>query len=260
MKQFLLLCILIFCNSVMAQWKPASTVKVIVPFPPGGGVDATYRKIEKYAQQQGVNMIPEYHPGAEGVVGMNAAATQSKDGNVLIITTTEVAASKDSTAKRFNSLTDFEYITGIRSSIFYLVSNSSDKHIFGFNAPTQKELILQYIEENKIKDYLLVPYKSAGQMTVDIINGSISRIIVPGVIINQQVESDKVKLLKKIIGPGEFIVIAPSGINSESKKYWDNFFKGYLNSEQARKDAEADLTILRTFSSDRIKNNVAKQL
>ena len=108
MKQFLLLCILIFCNSVMAQWKPASTVKVIVPFPPGGGVDATYRKIEKYAQQQGVNMIPEYHPGAEGVVGMNAAATQSKDGNVLIITTTEVAASKDSTAKRFNSLTDFE--------------------------------------------------------------------------------------------------------------------------------------------------------
>ena len=106
----------------------------------------------------------------------------------------------------------------------------------------------------------MVPYKSAGQMTVDIINGSISRIIVPGVIINQQVESDKVKLLKKIIGPGEFIVIAPSGINSESKKYWDNFFKGYLNSEQARKDAEADLTILRTFSSDRIKNNVAKQL
>jgi tripartite-type tricarboxylate transporter receptor subunit TctC len=259
MKQFLL-CFFMFCNTAMAQWQPAATVKVIIPFPPAGGVDTTYRKIEKYAQQQGINMVPEYLPGAEGVVGMNTAATQSKDGNTLIITTTEVAASKDSSAKKFNSLTDFEYITGIRSSIFYLVTTDNDKNIFGFNAPTQKELILQLIEEQKIKNYLLVPYKSTGQMTADIINGTISKIIVPGVVINQQIEAGKVKLLKKIIGPGEFIVIAPAGITSESKKYWDNFFKGYLISEQARKDAEADLTILRTFSSDRIKNNVAKQL
>ena len=243
-----------------SAFQPAPTVKVIVPFPPGGGVDTTYRKIEKYAQQQGINMVPEYLPGAEGVVGMNSAATQSKDGNTLIITTTDVAVSKDHPAKKFNSLTDFEYITGIRTSIFYLVSNDSDKNIFGFNAPTQKELILQYIEEQRIKDYLLVPYKSVGQMTVDIINGTISKIMVPGVIINQQVESNKVKLIKKINGPGEFIVIAPSGIPNESKKYWDNFFKGYLNSEQARKDAEADLTTLRSFGSDRIKNIVAKQL
>lgn len=260
MKRFLLLCIFMFCNTAFAQWQPASTVKVIIPFPPAGGVDTTYRKIEKYAQQQGINMVAEYLPGAEGVVGMNSAATQSKDGNTLIITTTEVAASKDSTAKRFNSLTDFEYITGIRSSIFYLVSNDSDKNIFGFNAPTQKELILQHIEEQKIKDYLLVPYKGTGQMTTDIINGTITKIIVPGVVINQQVEANRVRLIKKIISPGEFIVIAPSGISSESKKYWDNFFKGYLNSEQARKDAEADLTVLRSFSADRIKNNIAKQL
>ena len=258
MKQFLL-CFFMFCNTAMAQWQPAGTVKVIIPFPPAGGVDTTYRKIEKYAQQQGINMVPEYLPGAEGVVGMNTAATQSKDGNTLIITTTEVAASKDSSAKKFNSLNDFEYITGIRSSIFYLVT-TDNKNIFGFNSPTQKELILHHIEEQKIKDYLLVPYKSTGQMIVDIINGTISKAIVPGVIINQQVESNKVKLIKKIISPGEFIVITPSGIPSESKKYWDNFFKGYLASEQARKDAEADLTILRSFSADRIKNNIAKQL
>jgi tripartite-type tricarboxylate transporter receptor subunit TctC len=259
MKQFLL-CFFMFCNTAMAQWQPAATVKVIIPFPPAGGVDTTYRKIEKYAQQQGINMIPEYLPGAEGVVGMNAAATQPRDGNTLIITTTEVAASKDSSAKKFNSLNDFEYITGIRSSIFYLVTTDNDRNIFGFNAPTQKEIILQYIEEQKIKEYLLVPYKSTGQMIVDIINGTISKIIVPGVIINQQVESNKVKLIKKIISTGEFIVIAPNGIPSESKKYWDNFFKGYLASEQARKDAETDLTILRSFSAQRIKNNIEKQL
>jgi tripartite-type tricarboxylate transporter receptor subunit TctC len=250
---------LLLATSALA-FQPANTVKVIVPFPPGGGVDITFRKIERYAQQQGINMIPEYQPGAEGVVGMNSAMTAHKDGNTLIVTTTEVAASKDSTAKRFNSLTDFEYITGIRSSIFYLVSNNTDKNVFGFNAPTQKELIQQYIEEQKIKDALLVPYKSSGQMTTDLLNGTISKIIVPGIIINQQVDAGKVLLIKRIPNPGEFIVITPSGIPSEAKRYWDNFFKGYLTSEQAKKDAEADLTILRTFNSERVKNIVAKQL
>jgi tripartite-type tricarboxylate transporter receptor subunit TctC len=260
MKKILNVIIGLLIASSALAFQPASTVKVIVPFPPGGGVDITYRKIERYAQQQGINMVSEYLPGAEGVVGMNAAASQSKDGNVLIITTTEVAGSKDNTAKKFNSLNDFEYITGIRSSIFYLVTTDNDKNIFGFNAPTQKELILQYIEEQRIKDYLLVPYKGVGQMTTDIINGTISKIIVPGVVINQQVEANRVKLIKKITSPAEFIVIAPSGISIESKKYWDNFFKGYLNSEQAKKDAEADLTILRPFGSERIKNIVARDL
>jgi tripartite-type tricarboxylate transporter receptor subunit TctC len=191
---------------------------------------------------------------------MNTAMTAIKDGNTLIVTTTEVAISKDSTAKRFNSLTDFEYITGIRSTIFYLVSNNTDKNIFGFNAPTQKELIQQYIEEQKIKDVLLVPYKSTGQLTTDLLNGTISNVIVPGILINQQVISGKVTLVKKIPSPGEFIVAAPSGIPTDAKRYWDNFFKGYLSSEQAKKDAEVDLTILRTFSSERVKNNIAKQL
>ena len=250
---------LLLATSALA-FQPAGTVKVIIPFPPGGGVDVTYRKIEKYAQQQGINMLPEYHPGAEGVVGMNTAMTAIKDGNTLIVTTTEVAISKDSTAKRFNSLTDFEYITGIRSTIFYLVSNNTDKNIFGFNAPTQKELIQQYIEEQKIKDVLLVPYKSTGQLTTDLLNGTISNVIVPGILINQQVISGKVTLVKKIPSPGEFIVAAPSGIPTDAKRYWDNFFKGYLSSEQAKKDAEVDLTILRTFSSERVKNNIAKQL
>ncbi len=260
MKQILSIVAGLILSTSALAFQPASTVKVIIPFPPGGGVDVTYRKIEKYAQQQGINMVPEYQPGAEGIVGMNSAVSAPKDGNTLIIATTDVAASKDNPAKRFNSLTDFEYITGIRSSIFYLVSNNSDKDIFGFNSPTQREMIQQHIEEQKIKDALLVPYKSVGQMTTDLLNGTISKIMVPGVVINQQVESGKVKLLKKVNSPGEFIVIAPSGIPSESKKFWDNFFRNYLNSEQAKKDAETDLTVLRSFSSERIKNIVAKQL
>lgn len=260
MRKILLLCLFLFCGTAIAQWQPSKVVKVIVPFPPGGGVDATFRKIEKFAVTKGVNFVAEYQPGAEGVVGMNSAVTAPKDGNTLIITTTEVAASKDHPGKRFNSLNDFDYITGIRSSIFYLVTNDNDKNIFGFNAPTQKDLITEYIEEQKVKDFLLVPYKGAGQMITDLLNGTISKIMVPGVLISKHIDSGKVKLVKKVVSTGEFVIMVPKGIDPEARKFWDNFFKSYLDSSQSKIDAEEDLTVPRTFSSERVRKIVEKQL
>lgn len=260
MKKIISIIISTFLITSAYAFQPTDPVKVIIPFPPAGGVDTTFRKIEKYAQQQGIKLVPEYQPGAEGVVGMNSAVSSPKDGNTLIITTIDALLSKNHPAKKFNSLTDFEYITGIRSSIFFLVSNNSDKNIFGFNAPTQRELILQYIEEQKINDYLLVPYKSVGQMTTDLLNGTITRLMVPAVVIYKQVESGSVKLVRQLTTSAEFVILAPIGISSASKNYWNNFFKGYLSSEQAKKDAEADFTILRPFGADRVKSIVEKQL
>lgn len=250
----------VFIGAANAQWAPNSSVKVVIPFPQSGGVDVTFRRIEKFAEEKKISLVPEYRPGAEGVVGMNFSATVPPDGNTLIITTTEVAASKDHPAKKFDSLNDFEYITGIRSSIFYVVSSNNTKQIFGFNAPTQKDLIQIYVKEKSIKDELLVPYKGSSQMIVDLLNGTISTVIVPAVLVSSHIESGKVKLLDKIVSPGEFVVLAPKGLSKDARKFWDDFFKSYLSSEQAKKDAENDITVLRQFSSDRVKTMVKSQL
>ncbi len=54
--------------------------------------------------------------------------------------------------------------------------------------------------------------------------------------------------------------MVPKGIDPEARKFWDNFFKSYLDSSQSKIDAEEDLTVPRTFSSERVRKIVEKQL
>ena len=68
---------------VMAQspaW-PAPTVTLVVPFPPGGSVDAISRLIAPGLQQRlGANVIIENKAGASGAIGAAAVAKAKPDG------------------------------------------------------------------------------------------------------------------------------------------------------------------------------------
>jgi tripartite-type tricarboxylate transporter receptor subunit TctC len=64
---------------------PAKTVRIIVPFAPGGGADSSARVLaEIFAQQLGQSVIVENRPGAGSAIGVTAAA-QSKDGHTLLM-------------------------------------------------------------------------------------------------------------------------------------------------------------------------------
>jgi len=238
--------------SLFATALQAKEAKVLIPFGPGGGVDLLFRNLEKFGKQQGVTLVPEYVPGAEGVVGMNKAMDMPKD--TLILTTSEVLASKGSPAKRFDSLRSFEYITGIRSTVFALVRNDRQDYIFGYNSPTQKELVEQYIAEKNIKDHIMVPYKTIPQILNDLVNNTISMAIIPASLI---VQNPKVEFVKLIEGYSEFALVMPAGADTS---FWSKFIKDYMDSDQAKADAKRDLMILKPFGKKRIIDLVSKNL
>ncbi len=67
-----------------AAW-PARTVRIIVPFPPGGGADLTARLLaEIFAPKLGQAVIVENRPGSGSIIGVTAAA-QSRDGHTLLM-------------------------------------------------------------------------------------------------------------------------------------------------------------------------------
>lgn len=62
-----------------APW-PSKTVKIIVPYPPGGAVDVATRKMaQKLSEQTGQSFIVENKPGATGTIGASFVAQAQPD-------------------------------------------------------------------------------------------------------------------------------------------------------------------------------------
>lgn len=65
---------------------PAGTIKLIVPYPPGGSTDVIARLVQPCLQQRlGATVIIENRPGASGSVGTAAVAKSPPDGNTWLI-------------------------------------------------------------------------------------------------------------------------------------------------------------------------------
>src|SRR5262249_6711711 len=69
-----------------AQGYPSGPVRVIVPFPPGGGVDGAGRLIsQKLSEGLGRAFVVGDRPGANGMIGSELAAKAPKDGYTLLV-------------------------------------------------------------------------------------------------------------------------------------------------------------------------------
>ncbi len=68
-----------------AQSWPARPIKLVIPFPPGGGTDVAARIIgERLGQRLGQPVVVENKPGASTIIGVNAVTGAEADGYTLL--------------------------------------------------------------------------------------------------------------------------------------------------------------------------------
>lgn len=105
-------------NSASAQAKaetyPGRPVRLIVPFPPGGGTDLVSRTIlPAWTQAMGQQIVVDNRGGAQGLLGTAMGAKASPDGYTLTIAETGAIAvfPAMSTSVQFDPVKDFAAIT-----------------------------------------------------------------------------------------------------------------------------------------------------
>ena len=82
---FLFLCC---AAGAAAQGWPAKPVRIVVAYPPGGGIDVMARQIgDKLAKSWGQPVIVENKPGANTILAAETVAKSAPDGSTVLMTT-----------------------------------------------------------------------------------------------------------------------------------------------------------------------------
>jgi tripartite-type tricarboxylate transporter receptor subunit TctC len=79
--------LLIAAGSALSQAWPTQTVRVLVPFPPGGGTDIQARLLSNaFQKSMGQNFIVDNRTGANGLIATHQAVASPPDGNTILFT------------------------------------------------------------------------------------------------------------------------------------------------------------------------------
>ena len=117
--------VLLHAGSALAQAWPAKTIRVVVPYPPGGSTDLVPRLIQpRLTGVLGQPWVVENRPGGDAMIGTDLVAKSQPDGYTLLFTTpathTQVTHMRRNVP--YDPLTDFTPITAaVVQSSFLLV-------------------------------------------------------------------------------------------------------------------------------------------
>jgi len=194
MIRVLLLALAAISLPAWPQAFPTKTVRIVIPFPPGGTSDILARTLAaKLTEEWGQQVIAENRPGAAGNVACEFVAKQKGDPHVLLINTVGTHAINPAIypSLPFDPIKDFTLITNLVNLPTLLIVHPS------VQATTAQELIalakskpgmLQYSSAGSGSqphltaeifkamagvDILHVPYKGAGPQLLALISGEV---------------------------------------------------------------------------------------
>ena len=178
----------------LAQGYPAKPVRVIVPWPAGGGADIVARAVtQKLTEHFSQPFVVENRPGASGSVGTEVAAKQAPDGYTLLLIGANHATNSHLYAKLgFDPIRDFEAISLLTEAHNLLVLHPS------VNARNVAELIalararpgqisygsagngttghlaMELLKLSAKIDMVHIPYKGGAPFVNDLLGGQVS--------------------------------------------------------------------------------------
>lgn len=178
-----------------AQQFPSRPVRLIAPFPAGGGVDIVARQLaQKLTAAWGQQVIVDNRSGATGIIGTQLAATASPDGYTLLMGNVATHAINVSLFKKlpYDPVNDFEPITLVArvpemlvvhpslpatsvKELIALAKSTPNQLSFGSAGTGSPTHLAGELFQSLAKIQLVhVPYKGSAPALADLIGGQIS--------------------------------------------------------------------------------------
>jgi tripartite-type tricarboxylate transporter receptor subunit TctC len=188
------LALALFAGAAMAQGYPAKPIRMIVPFPPGGGTDIAARTIaNKLSDSVKWIFVVENKPGAGGNLGVEQAVKSPADGYTLVIGQTSNLAINPTLYLKlpYDPLKELSPVVLIVSApvVFVVAANSryaslgdllaaakTDPGAVTFASPgngTVSHLTGELLQRAAGVKLTHVPYKGASQALTDTLGGQV---------------------------------------------------------------------------------------
>jgi tripartite-type tricarboxylate transporter receptor subunit TctC len=182
----------------------AQALRIVVPFPPGGGADALARLMApKLGEIRGQQVIVENKPGASGHIGAEQVAQSPADGQTLLMSSTASLSQKN--VHQFAPVTLVSAspyvvtaslkIHSIKDLIETARANPGKLTYASSGAGAASHLSAELFKSMAKVDLLHVPYKGTGQAVQDLLAGQVDLLFAPSQAVIQHVRAGKLRAL-----------------------------------------------------------------
>ena len=178
--------------SVHAAEYPTRTIKMIIPFAPGGGSDTLGRVLaEKMGNELGASVIVENKPGASSIIGTDAVAKAAPDGYTLLLTNSAItsnptffklpfdtqslsAITKVANAPQLLVANPNAPFKNLKELLAYAKANPGKVTIGTAGAGQISHLAAELLEKSSGTEMTMVHYKGSGGALADLLGGQIN--------------------------------------------------------------------------------------
>ena len=230
---------LIWSAGVFAQAYPAKPIRLIVPYPPGGGTDFFARLVgAKMSEHIGQPIVVENRPGAATIIGAEAAARAAPDGYTVLLADSTTLAVNPSLYRKlpYDPQKDFLPISMTARFAMLLVVNPSlikaasvkefiaeakrDPGKINFasvGAGTTHHLAMELFEQQSGISLNHIPYKGAAPAVQDLVGGQVPVMFLDLAAGAPQIRAGKIKALavasaRRISALPDVPTVAESGV------------------------------------------------
>jgi tripartite-type tricarboxylate transporter receptor subunit TctC len=208
--------LLLAAASVSAEGYPNKAIRMIVPYPPGGGADITARPIaQMLSERWGQPVVIENHGGASGMIGADMVAKAPPDGyTIMVSASAEMALNVALFPKMtYDPVNDFAPITLATMTPMALVVHPSvpvtslDEYIAAARAKpgsmafgsagggSAHHFAGEWLKMLTRVDIVHVPYKGSGPLIADLLAGHVPSGFATLLPAMQHVKSGKLRAL-----------------------------------------------------------------